>query len=241
MSSCLRRGRIHYRPRDGDDVWRRLPLPACFDGDVKAISADDDELVALDSARRIFTMDGALGDPLLFSWSGRWGPPVWTGFGRQIPGGLDWDWSVISPQEDGTWTDPAGNEHRVGDGKVSHVYLLRRGGRRITFMDPWLPIDQSYEVCGPRRGTLRSSAISVSGSTLMLAGADGRIYTRLYDFDISGHNSVFFQYSYENQRGAGRAGDPAAAAGLDAPAAGPGPVHQRDLDPQDRVTRPPTG
>jgi hypothetical protein len=179
-----------------------LPLPLCFAGDVKAIAADDDELVALDSARRIFTMDGALGDPLLFSWSGRWGPPFWTGFGRQIPRGLDWDWSVISPQVDETWTDPAGNEHRIGDGKVSHVSLLRNGGRRITFMDPWLPIDESYEVCGPRRGTLRSAAISVSGSTLMLAGVDGRIYTRLYDFDISGHNSVFFEYSYENQRGA---------------------------------------
>ena len=36
---------------------------------------------------------------------------------------------------------------------VATVYLLRGGGRRITYLDPWLPADESREVCGPRRGT----------------------------------------------------------------------------------------
>ena len=29
------------------------------------------------------------------------------------------------------------------------------------------------------------------------------MFTRLYDFDISGHDAIFFKYSYEDQRGKG--------------------------------------
>jgi hypothetical protein len=46
---------------------------------------------------------------------------------------------VISPLEDETWTDPAGNETAVGSGKVSHLWGLRSGGQRLKFWDPWLP------------------------------------------------------------------------------------------------------
>ena len=74
----------------------------------------------------------ALKDATLFSWSGRWGTPFWTGPGYALPGGvLAWSWSVVSPVEDGTWTDPAGNRTAIGAGKVSHVWGLRGGGRRL--------------------------------------------------------------------------------------------------------------
>ena len=147
---ATRGGTIYGRTRDGGEPWRELPLPPCFAGRVASISLDDDELVALDTARRIFTMDNVLKDAALFNWTARWGTPVWTGPGYALPGSLKaWAWSVVSPLEDGTWTDPAGNKTAIGAGKVSHIWGLRSGGRRITFWDPWLPLDESYEMCGP--------------------------------------------------------------------------------------------
>ena len=58
-----------------------MPLPLCFDGRVASISLDDDELIALDTARRIYTMDNALKDASAFNWTNRWGTPFWTGPG----------------------------------------------------------------------------------------------------------------------------------------------------------------
>jgi hypothetical protein len=110
---------------------------------------------------------------------------------------------VVSPLEDGTWTDPAGNRTQVGSGKVSHIWGLRRGGQRLTFWDPWLPHDQSYEMCGPHRGRFRAVNMSASGSHVFVIGRYGDMYTRLYDFDISGHDQAFFSYTYEDQRGKG--------------------------------------
>ena len=114
-----------------------------------------------------------------------------------------WSWSVVSPLEDVTWTDPAGNRTAIGAGKVSHIWGLRPGGQRLTFWDPWLPLDESYEMCGPHRGRFRAVNLSASGSFVFIVGRRGDLFTRLYDFDISGHDPVFFRYSYEDQRGKG--------------------------------------
>jgi hypothetical protein len=184
--------------------WRQMPLPLCFAGRVKSISVDDDELIALDDSRRIFTMDNALKDASSFNWSSRWGTPFWAGPGYQLPGGIRaWSWSVVSPLEDGRWTDPAGNHHAIGSGKVSHIWALRSGGRRISFWDPWLPLDESYGMCAPLGGRFEAVNLSASGSTIFVIGRRGDMFTRIYDFDLSGHDRFFFHYSYEDQRGNG--------------------------------------
>jgi len=195
-------GDIYVEPvAGGGNGWRRLPLPDCFAGRVKGISADDDELIAIDSERRVFTMDNALKGPALFNWTRRWGPPLWKGPGRTIPRDvITWSWSVLSPAEDRTWHDSAGNAHRVGDYKVSHIWALRTGGQRLSFFDPWLPNDTSYEMCGPNRGRFRAVGMSASGSTIFVIGGRGDMFTRLYDFDISGSDPAFFHYSYYPQR-----------------------------------------
>src|SRR3954471_2938882 len=196
----LEHGHVYYRPV-ATTSWAPLAVPACFDGDVQAISVDDDELLAIDSQRHIFTMDGASGPARLFNWTERWGPPFWTGAGRTLPDGRLWSWSVLSPVEDRTSTDSAGNEQPVGDAKVSHVFMARDGGRRLVYMDPWLPADDSYEMCGPRRGRFQAIALSAAASTVFVMNQAGDLYTRLYDFDMSGADSFFLKYSYEDQRG----------------------------------------
>ncbi|GIK77900.1 MAG: hypothetical protein BroJett022_15900 [Actinomycetes bacterium] len=201
---ALADGDLFARRRGSEERWRRAPLPDCLEGRLRGISADDDEMVGLDRDRNVYTMDNALKHPRLWNWSKRWGPPVWNGDGFALPANTKaWTWSVISPAEDGTWTDPAGNRYPVGEYKVSHIWGLRGGGRRLTFWDPWLPRDNSYEMCGPHDGRFRSVNLSASGSRVFVIGRRGDMFTRLYDFDISGHDPVFFTYSYEDQRGGG--------------------------------------
>ena len=231
---ALLAGRVYVRARMAAAPWRELPLPLCFAGRVASISVDDDELVALDTARRIYTMDNALKDAALFNWTARWGTPFWTGAGYALPGGvLAWSWSVVSPLEDVNWIDPAGNRTAIGAGKVSHIWGLRTGGRRLTFWDPWLAPDESYEMCGPHRGRFRAVNLSAGGSFVFVVGPRGDMFTRLYDFDISGHDPVFFRYSYEDQRGKGD-GAPIQlppARWVEQPKIR-GTDHLRDLDPQ---------
>ncbi len=206
---AVARGRVWFTSRTEvtgiRQPWARLPLPACLDGHVTQISADDDEMIALDDARSVYTLDYALGDPAHFTWTRRWGPPFWQGDGRRLPAGmLAWSWSVISPREDGTWTDAAGHRQRVGADKVSHVWMLLRGGRELRFTDPWLARDLAYRMCKPRRDRFVAAGLSTSGSTIFVVGRHGDLYTRLYDFDIAGDDPVFFSYAYADQRRARR-------------------------------------
>ena len=203
---AVKDGRLYVKPnieRTGQDGrWQLVSTPACLDGDIREISADDDELVALDSERSIYTMDQALAAPDLFNWTSRWGIPFWLGVGSTVPRDVrTWSWSVISPREELYWDDPAGNQHTIGEGKVSHIWSLDPSGQRFSYVDPWLPIDRSYEMCGPLRGRLRVASLSTSGSVVFAMNGLGDLYTRIYDFDISGPDNLFFRYSYEDQRG----------------------------------------
>jgi hypothetical protein len=110
---AAREGGIWLKPNfeeagvDGD--WEELTLPAELSGRVFEISADDNEMIAIDVERRIWTMTGALFEPAVFAWKLDWGMPFWTGPGHSLPDwALRWEWSVISPQEDVyCWTRPA--------------------------------------------------------------------------------------------------------------------------------------
>ncbi|MEZ5062048.1 MAG: hypothetical protein R2700_11145 [Solirubrobacterales bacterium] len=169
-------GDLYARRRGAGEPWRLVPLPSCLAGHLTAISADDDEMIGLDHTRQVYAMDNALKDPSQWNWSSRWGPPVWTGSGFTIPGGTKaWTWSVISRAEDETWTDPAGNRTPVGDYKVSHIWGLRGGGRLLDFWDPWLPRDNSYQMCGPHRSRFRAVNISASGSHVVVGKREGTI------------------------------------------------------------------
>ncbi len=203
---ALRAGSIWYRSHAEVtgivQPWAALTMPACLIGTVIGISADDDELIALRANGAVYGMDNVLKDRALFNWSTRWGPPVWTGSGRSVPADfLAWTWSVISPAEDKNWIDPAGNATAVGQGKVSHIWLLREGGQRYTYIDPWLPKDEAYEMCGPQRGRVIAQNLAASGSTIASIDSGGNIYTRNYDFDLGGNDALFFNYSYDDQRG----------------------------------------
>ncbi|MGP3683205.1 hypothetical protein ACTVZO_00530 [Streptomyces sp. IBSNAI002] len=195
-------GRIYVKPRDQQGGWRVVPLPDCLNGQVAGISVDDDELLATNRAGALYTMDHALTSPRMWNWTSRYGTPLWLGGGHRLPpNAIDWSWSVISAREDQRWRDGFGNDHHIEPAKVSQVYALTGDGSRIVYMDPWLPNDHSYEVRSPLGGRFQAVKLSASGSTVFVTNRFGDLYTRQYDFDMSGANTVFFRYSYEDQRG----------------------------------------
>ncbi|NLU84641.1 hypothetical protein HCA44_17850 [Rhodococcus sp. HNM0569] len=196
------------RPRfggaDHTEPWRYVPMPECMRGTLAGISADDDELVAVDHDGWIYTMDNASQFPLLWNWTSAFGSPFWFGSGRTVPGSRDpgtWSLSVASPFDNQTYTDIAGRVHFHGSAKMTMVPALTGDGSRITFADPWLPNDDSSEIGGPLGGRFKASHLSAAGSTTFVMNDYGDMYTRNFDYDSSGSDSVFFPYRWDDQGG----------------------------------------
>ncbi len=198
----VRSGSLFARPaRQGKPLpassWRRVDLPDCLEGRVRTVSADHRLLLATTADGQVYSHDMPGNDLSPERWTFRWGPYLWTGSGVRLPG----DVSHLAASElngEESFTDSSGR-HRKPIG-VATVYLLRDAGRRLTYLDPWLPADESREVCLPDAGRSRLASLDASGSTIFAAGRDGRLHTRLYDFDTSGANSVFGRYSWKSGR-----------------------------------------
>ncbi len=205
-------GRYYYAVREGriwikanrdttgtDEAWRQLRIPRCLDGQVSEISADGSVLIALNAQRQIYTVDYANGAIGSGGWTRRWGPFFWTDLGGHIFDDVR-DWATTHfTGTDEYFVDGGG--YRQAPAGILNVFLLRGDGLRITYIDPWLPMDESREVCGPERGTAVIAGLSGSGSTAMIVTATGEIYTRLYEFDVSGGNAVLLDYSWQDQSG----------------------------------------
>jgi hypothetical protein len=201
----LRAGRIYFRPAlRGRGVpgkpWRVLDLPTCLAGQVREISADETVLTVLGQRRQLYSLRLSGSDLGPGRWTWRWGSYFWTGLGLRLwPDVRAWAYSGLDASE--WYRDASGRErHPIG---VSTAYLLRGDLRRITYIDPWLPNDESREVCGPRRGTVALLRLSASGSTIFVAARSGELFTRMYDFDTSGANTVFGRFSWQPDRPAG--------------------------------------
>ncbi|WP_333619176.1 hypothetical protein [Dietzia sp.] len=215
---ALADGAMLARPRESGEPWRIVPTPDCLRGHIVGLSVDDDEMVAVDESGWMYTMDNATHDPIAWNWTSGWGAPLWAGAGQKVPGSRaaqaeggtaladrlarnSWSLSIASPWDNKTYADLAGREHPVGMAKMTMVPALTGDGSRITYADPWLPNDDSYEIGGPLDGRFRSVALSASGSTSFVVNRYGDMYTRTFDFDSSGSDSVFFRYSWEDQSG----------------------------------------
>ncbi len=205
-------GRHYYAIHDGriyikanrettglDEPWRQLRIPRCLDRQVTEISADGTVLIALNAKRDIYTLDYANGAIGSGGWTRRWGPFFWLDLGGWIMDDVrDWATTHLTASDDEYFVDGGGYQQTPAG--ILNVFLLRGDSLRITYLDPWLPMDESREVCGPERGTVVMAGLSGSGSTAMVVGSDGEIYTRLYEFDVSGGNAVFLDYSWQDQR-----------------------------------------
>jgi hypothetical protein len=199
---AVRAGRAYVRPGTAGigakgQPWRVLVLPSCLDGHLRQLSADGRLLLAVADDGGVYSHVMPGGDLSPERWTWRWGPYFWTGSGWNLPVDVR-AWAASDFGSNESFTDTAGREHApIG---VATVYLLRGDRRTINLLDPWLPADDSRQVCGPERGTLPLVGLSGSGSTVFVEDAIGGLWTRLYDFDVSGANTAFGDYSWQRGR-----------------------------------------
>ncbi|WP_433667229.1 hypothetical protein ACQP06_27045 [Nocardia sp. CA-136227] len=170
-----------------------MPTPGCLDGQVTAVSVDGNMLVAADRNGWIYSMDNLLSGPMLWNWTFSFGGPIWLWPGEQVPGTGDGPiassrWA-ISHRMSKSFEDAKGYDHPTTAGLVELV-ALSQDGSRITYQDPWLPADLSYEIGGPMGGRFVSESLSVSGSVTFVMNRYGDMFTRKYDLDMAGSNHV---------------------------------------------------
>ena len=152
-----------------EQPWAPLPTPPCFDGDVhgdlgrrRRDDRDRHRAPDLHDGRRARATGRCSTGP------SRWGTPFWTGAGLTLPRRVEaWSWSV-SPRSR-TGPGPTRRETRPRRRRQGLPRLAAAaGGQRLTFWDPWLPPDESYEMCGPHRGRFRAVNLSASGSIVFV-------------------------------------------------------------------------
>ncbi len=180
-------------------MWKKISRSEGPNNPIQ-IACDGGYFMALNADGVVYTLKSAFKtDPKSFKWHKEWGHPIGKGPGAFLP--LDirgWDFSQFSLKEDKFVTNPLTGKKDFYLGNA-HIFWLHNNGRWIKFMDPWVVSDYSYEVCGPLRGRFTSINISTAGSLILLINQFGDMYTRRYDFDIAGYNSVYYRYSYEDQ------------------------------------------
>ncbi|WP_320673082.1 hypothetical protein [Patulibacter defluvii] len=194
---AVRDGDLYFRTRKRGQTaagpWGQVVVPRCFGGRIASIDADRDWLLVVTDDRQVFGTSHADGGPERFDWSMRWGPIL--GFGERLDLPADTvDWSVSSTTGAYRFYDATGGLRPTAG--AGTLYELRAGGQRITYDDPWLPTDGSYELCGPENGRLRAAGIASGGATVMVIGEHGELYTRSYDFDLSGANTLLLRYGW---------------------------------------------
>ena len=104
----------------------------------------------------------------------------------------------------------------TGDGDVQgHLWAAPQADRRGDRLppSPRRPAHHLHRPLAARRREPRglhtaarrddAGGLSASGSTVLAVSRRGEIYTRLYDFDTSGANTVFGSYSWQQDRPAG--------------------------------------
>lgn len=180
-------------------AWKKISM---VDGPRNPIqiACDGGYFMALNADGQVYTLKSAFKtDPKSFKWNKKWGHPIGMGPGAFLPLDLrGWDFSQLSLKEDKFVLNPATGKKDFYLGNA-HIFWLHQNGRWIKFMDPWVVSDHSYEVCGPLRGRFIAINISTAGSLILLINQYGDMYTRMYDFDLAGYNSVYYRYSYNDQ------------------------------------------
>jgi len=181
-------GRLYRRPVSAGQ-WNRLDTPF---GAVREISADGDNLIAVTADRRVHY--AKLYD---MKWTGKWGKPAAKPL--YLPINRAWAISHLNETDAGGYEDPSGKFIPAGTG-VTTLYVLSPDGLHLNYADPWLMPDFLHRIPMPERGCFRAAAMSASGSIIFLINAQGRMYTRLADFDTTGADPRF-PYTFRDADG----------------------------------------
>jgi hypothetical protein len=130
------------------------------------------------------------------------GATVWEDkLGQPIPGPLylpahkDWAFSLsvqFAPYKrptpmhdiDSYYEDSAGN--KIGFGFTATIFSLDPSGQVIRYWDTGLPPSWHKAFVTPERGRFVAERIGTSGSAVFVIDKWGRMYTRMYDYEMNG-------------------------------------------------------
>lgn len=217
----LKNGRIWFKPIGAlDNTWMLLGPDGLPDTGVKlkAISSDDDNLIAIDEDNLVYyvhtdgiefvlTKTGWKLKKIRLEWTDKWFamPIVKNILGLVKSGRLTLPKDCIAfaisrkGPETGYYTDIAGKnnpEFLVG---VTTLYALTKDGR-IFFADPWMANGFWNEITGPEDGQFIAENLAAAASTIFLIRRDANgnavMYTRFADFDSIGMDT-FLPATYD--------------------------------------------
>ncbi|MBR5753033.1 MAG: hypothetical protein IKX83_00960 [Clostridia bacterium] len=199
---CLYNGNIYVKHRGVAENWRVAPLPNSMRYRVKAVSVDADEIIALDENNWIYTCIGLFDDTDEWIWNTSWGEVFDIGTGYQLGNGATNQWSLsnVDPQYDMTYTDIDGKLQPVGSAGCTQIFFRDADdATKIYYLDPWLPPDESREIGTPYQSRFKAQSLSSSASVTFIINRYGDMFTRLFDYDLSGSDEVFYAYSWFEQ------------------------------------------
>lgn len=210
----LQDGRIWIKPNrettGKDEPWRLMGcegLPCQPDNAdfvvpdaIREISADADELTALDN-KDMFYVRTSAGEGFFSKdeWVMKHGFPKAT---MTLPENLKSRRGIVMGRRhsDVLWhEDQDNNVHHYGTMGTSSLYVLAPEGYEIWYTDNGLPADFSNQLCGPERGTVVAENLQASAGTLFVINQAGDMYTYMDDFDLNGGTSMFIDYTYQPQ------------------------------------------
>jgi len=82
------------------------------------------------------------------------------------------------------WEDVDGN--RTEFGLTATIFCVTPDGQRIRFTDTGLPTSWNRAITSPERGRFIIENISASASTIFVINKTGKMYTRMYDYELDG-------------------------------------------------------
>lgn len=196
----LYNGRVYYKKRNGNKLdWQPLietGLPPSVNRIVE-IAADADVLYCFSDEGmlyRCYTKKITSYTP--FEWVDYFGWPIKMPLYQNKILSNKKGWAVGSSRKDVEYyEDIYGNQHNYGPLGVESIPFLCEDGLTIHYTDPACPSDFSHSFRTPDNVVLEN--IAESASTIFVISKDGRMYTRLVDFNTVGSDPMLYAYTYE--------------------------------------------
>lgn len=82
------------------------------------------------------------------------------------------------------WEDIDGNKTEFGF--TASIYVVDPDGQKIHFTDTGLPTSWSKAIASPERGKFIIENMSASASVIFVINRTGKMYTKMYDFELDG-------------------------------------------------------
>lgn len=147
-------------------------------------------LVAVSNRQRIYLWQPTI--KVDTTWEEEHGAPFADSV--YLPAHKDWTFSLsltkadykrLTPMHDivSYYEDPIGN--KIEFGFTATVYTLDPDGQKIRYWDTGLPASFDRAFPTPERGQFKAEKLAAAGSTLMVIDKSGRIFTRMYDYEIN--------------------------------------------------------